>query len=250
MRLRFMFLTCVGLVIPALASAQAAPVAAVKIEWVRIPAGTFEMGCVPADSRCGTDEHPRHSVTISKAFEMMQTEVTVGMYRAPGREPDPQPIWSTSPDHPLVIVEWEEAKAFCAAIGGRLPTEAEWEYAARGGRADTIYPWGNEPPVDRVGAAGGAAFESDSAQPAGSFGANGFGLRDMIGNVWEWVADFGGFYAAGTFVDPTGQPTGRVRIVRGGSYGDDPVTLRISNRTPADPDRGNINVGFRCARDL
>ena len=143
-----------------------------------------------------------------------------------------------------------EAQAFCAAVGGRLPTEAEWEYAARGGRPDTIFPWGNQPPTDRAAAADGAAFESDAARPARSFGANGFGLYDMAGNVWEWVADWGGVYAPDAASDPTGPATGRVRVVRGGSYGDDPANLRLSNRNPNSPDRGNINVGFRCARDV
>lgn len=218
------------------------------VEWIRIPAGTFAMGCAEKDDRCGGDEHPRHPITLTRPFDMMTTEVTVGMYRAAGKVPDDQPAWSTGPDFPVVIVEWSEASDLCAAIGGRLPTEAEWEYAARAGLPDAIYPWGNDPPTDRLGAPDGAAFEGDAARPVKTFGANKFGLFDMAGNVWEWVVDYGGFYGPRPETDPTGPDTGRVRVVRGGSYGDDAVNLRVSNRTPNAPERASINVGFRCVR--
>ncbi len=221
-----------------------------SLGWVRLPAGTFLMGCVPADMLCGTDERPRHAVTISNPFDLMATEVTVGQFRAAMPEIDPQPVWSTSADHPVVSVAWDEAVAFCRVLGARLPTEGEWEYAARGGRAGVIFPWGNEAPTEREGVANGAALESDAARPVKSFAANGFGLFDMAGNVWEWVSDFGGFYGAEPVTDPTGPATGRVRVVRGGAYGDDPGNLRVSNRTPNDPERLNVNVGFRCARDV
>lgn len=181
---------------------------------------------------------------------MMVTEVTVALYRAATTEIDPQPAWSLSPDHPVVIVTWDEALAFCRGAGGRLPTEAEWEFAARGGRADTIFPWGNQLPTDSPGAPGSAAFEGDRAYATKTFAPNAFGLYDMAGNVWEWVADWGGFYGGGPATDPTGPDSGRARVVRGGSYGDDPVNLRNSTRTPNAPDRANINVGFRCARDV
>jgi formylglycine-generating enzyme required for sulfatase activity len=232
-------------------AAQAPSPAGTEIAWVRIPAGTFEMGCGTLDERCGGDEYPKHAVTFSKPFEMMATEVTAGMYRAAAPVIDEQPAWSTSPDHPVVIVTWDEAQAFCRGVNGRLPTEAEWEYAARGGKPDLVYPWGNEPPTDREGAVNGAAFEGDAAWPVKSFAANGFGLYDMAGNVWEWVADWGGFYSQSSLpaTDPTGPDAGRTRVVRGGSYGDDPVNLRVSNRTPNPPDRANVNVGFRCVRE-
>ena len=243
-------LRTLAFVLSLLAAVSAFAQEPLKVTWTRIPAGSFEMGCVDSDDRCGGDEYPRHKVTLTRPFEMMATEVTVGMYRASGRQPDEQPAWSTGPDFPLVIVEFDEATEFCTSLGGRLPTEAEWEYAARGGRAGTVFPWGNQPPSDRASAAEGAAFEGDAARPVKTFAPNGFGLHDMAGNVWEWVKDFGGFYGPLAEDDPTGPDTGRTRVVRGGSYGDDAVNLRTSNRTPNPPDRANLNVGFRCVREI
>jgi formylglycine-generating enzyme required for sulfatase activity len=230
--------------------APAAPPNAPMLVWAKIPAGTFQMGCVPKDERCGTDEYPRHAVTLTRAFELMTTEVTVGMFRAYMKAIDEQPAWSTAPNHPVVIVTWEEADEFCRAAGGRLPTEAEWEHAARGGRADTVFPWGNQPPTSAASAPTGAAFESDAAKTVGSFAPNGYGLFDVAGNVWEWVSDWSSIYPEDGRTNPEGNESGRTRIVRGGSYGDDPSNLRLSNRTPNQPDRVNVNVGFRCARDV
>jgi len=230
------------------------------VGWVRIPAGSFEMGCVPADMRCDADESPRHRVTITRAFDIMATEATKAMYNAVMPEEE-QPVWSTTPAHPIAIVDWQEASKFCAAVGGRLPTEAEWEYAARGGREATIYPWGNDDPDDRDNLPNGAAFETDSPRPVRTFRPNGFGLFEMAGNVWEWVADPYGGYPEAAATDPQepatpvglsaprgGGPAARVRVVRGGAYGDDPRNLRISNRTPNRENAVNVNVGFRCAR--
>ncbi len=228
----------------------ASPGASPDIAWARIPAGTFHMGCVPADEQCNTDEHPRHEVTLTRPFELMTTEVTVGMYRVAADHVDEQPEWSTTPGHPVVIVTWDEARAFCKAIGGRLPTEAEWEYAARGGRDNAIYPWGDVNPRPDPQSPNGAVFERDHAQPVKSYGPNGYGLFDMAGNVWEWTEDAGSLYLTDAVSDPLGPESGRTRIVRGGSFGDDPSSLRVSNRTPNQPDRVNVNVGFRCARDL
>ena len=157
---------------------------------------------------------------------------------------------TSSADHPVVVVTWSEANDFCAKIGGRLPTEAEWEHAARGGKEGFLYPWGDQAPTDAAGATNGAAFEGDAAQPVGQFAPNAFGVYDMAGNVWEWVSDWTGMYPAEAASDPKGSASGRVRLVRGGSYGDDPSNLRVSNRTPNAPDRINLNVGFRCARNV
>ena len=239
--------SCVAVAVLTIAmQAQAPP----GVQWVRVPAGTFQMGCISADARCDADEHPRHPVTISRPFDMMPTEVTLGMYRAVAKEVDEQPAWSKTPDQPVVIVTWDEAAAFCQAVGGRLPTEAEWEHAARGGRDGAIYPWGDQAPDDRDRAVNGAAFESDSARPVKSFAPNAFGLYDMAGNVWEWVADAYGGYRAQAETDPKRAEESQFRVVRGGAYGDDPANLRVSNRNPNRARNINVNVGFRCARDI
>jgi formylglycine-generating enzyme required for sulfatase activity len=227
--------------------APGAPPAAVA--WATIPAGTFQMGCVPADRRCNSDEVPRHAVKLTRPFELMVTEVTVKMYRAVLSDVEEQPPWST-PEHPVVIVTWDEAATFCEAIGGRLPTEAEWEYAARSGREGAIFPWGDEVPSDEPHSPKGAVFESDRAQPVRTFGPNGYGLFDMAGNVWEWTADASTLYTAEARVDPEGALAGSTRVVRGGAFADDSSNLRVSNRTPNQQSRINVNVGFRCARDV
>lgn len=164
---------CLAIVFLTVTAVQAQAPPDAGLQWARIPAGTFQMGCISADARCDADEHPRHAVTISRAFDLMPTEVTVAMYRGAVKEVDEQPAWSKTPDQPVVIVTWEEELAFCQAIGGRLPTEAEWE---RGGREGAICPWGDQPPDDRDGAANGVAFESDSARAVKSFAPNACGL--------------------------------------------------------------------------
>ena len=105
-------------------SAQAPASTVPAMPWVRIPAGSFQMGCVPSDTRCEADEQPRHPVTISRPFDLMATEVTVGMYRAtspPAPLEQQQPVWTPTPEHPVTIVNWNEARTFCEAVGGRLP---------------------------------------------------------------------------------------------------------------------------------
>jgi formylglycine-generating enzyme required for sulfatase activity len=154
------------------------------------------MGCVPRDRQCFRDEK-RHTATVSRDFEIMAHEVTVARFRRYdeaqstiiGRMLRPrrlglqdQPDWSER-DHPVVYVSWDEAREFCEFVDGRLPTEAEWEYAARGGNADSIYPWGMSFSRDRANGEGtGGADEWDRSAPVGSFPPNG-DLYDMVGNV-------------------------------------------------------------------
>ena len=207
-----------------------APARTVGIAWATIPSGTFQMGCVPGDPRCSSDEQPRHAVTISRSFELMTTEVTVGMFRSHGFEVDEQPVWSRSENHPVVVVTWSEANDFCAKIGGRLPTEAEWEHAARGGKEGFLYPWGDQAPSDAAGVVNGAAFEGDAAQPVGQFAPNAFGVYDMIGNIDEWTRS---------------SRRGRPSILKGGYWG--PVRTRCRPTTRAHGEtHAFYQQGVRC----
>jgi formylglycine-generating enzyme required for sulfatase activity/serine/threonine protein kinase len=203
------------------------------VKWAYIPAGTFEMGCTPRDSECDLDESPRHSVRLTRAFELMTTEVTVAMVRSTGRIVQSQPAFSRD-DHPVVNINWDDATALCRAIGGRLPTEAEWEYAARGGTRDTKYPWGDESPSATLGSRAGARFQSQSTIAVGSYAPNGYELHDMAGNVSEWV-----FAASGV-----------LPVLRGGSWTSSQRNLRVSHRSRGAPDVRAINDGVRCARDI
>ncbi len=254
------------------AQAPTPPPAGMGPTWARIPSGTFAMGCVPGDSECLPAESPRHTVRISRPFDLMTTEVTLGLYRRRVAA-TAQPAWNTDARQPVVNVTWGEARSFCAAEGARLPTEAEWEYAARGGRAGERFAWGsaglpragNRPAANLADESGrrhyphmtifpgfddGHAF----AAPAGSYPPNGYGLYDMSGNVWEWVADLydEGYYRVSPSVDPTGPSSGTTRVVRGGSWYSDPRTARLSYRGGDEPvlrPQGD-GVGFRCARDV
>lgn len=219
------------------------------IEWAWIPAGTFEMGCTPGDFSCFPNESPRHTVTLSRAFGMMTTEVTVAMVRAVFQTIPSQPTWSLN-DSPVVNITWNDARGVCESLMGRLPTEAEWEYAARGGGLGP-YPWGSEEPVATPGAGHGARFSSPSAAaPVASYGPNGFGLYDTAGNVWEWVADWSGPYDPDAQTDPRGPASGPSRVLRGGSWASYPGSLRVSDRLNLASTGRDDSAGVRCARDV
>ncbi len=234
------------------------------LEYAKAPAGTFLMGCVPDDTECYPRELPRHEVRISKPFWIGRTEVPVQAYEryvtAVGLEmpPEPQGIddfndgWSKK-NHPIVKVTWDEARSYCEWAGGRLPTEAEWEYAARGGRDGLKYPWGNERSHDEANywRSGGRDVWRNTA-PVGSFAANGFGLYDMAGNVYEWIADWYDeeYYQHSPSADPAGPTHGTQRVVRGGAGFINPAVLRISTRLETAPDARRLGVGFRCALDV
>jgi formylglycine-generating enzyme required for sulfatase activity len=235
------------------------------LEYVWIPSGSFEMGCVPSDEDCYPEEKPAHAVTLTHGFWMSRTEVPVYAYErfreatggAMPEEPgsgamhDYNDGWAKK-NHPMVKVTWNEAAAFCGWSGGRLPTEAEWEYAARGGVDGLKYPWGNDRSHDQANywRTGGQDHWKHTA-PIGSFPPNTFGLHDMAGNVYEWVGDWFSedYYGASPAADPKGPPKGRLRVARGGAGFLNPAVLRISTRLRSAPDTRNITVGLRCAAD-
>ncbi len=254
----------VGLALAPLVALGAAlgPVRAQETElpWVHLPAGTFLMGCVPADPACLDMEQPRHEVELS-AFDLMATEVTVEQYAAfltgTGHRPPQPPDYDQASDHPVVFLTWSDAAAFCDWAEGRLPTEAEWEYAARAGHEGQVYWWGDDLTRDYAnfgdveccrGATGGADAWINTA-PVGSFPANDFDLHDMTGNVWEWVDGWIDRYADDQVTDPQPAVSGYLRVMRGGSWLNVPGVLRLSVRLPFSGDGKTSNVGARCARD-
>jgi len=235
----------------ALAGLDPAPVA-VKVnpkdglKYVWIPSGTFQMGCSPGDSECDVDKMLSHQVRITKGFWIGQTEVTVEAFsrfvNQNGRQMPPSPSFNPGWSNramPIVYVSWDDAQSYCQWAGGRLPTEAEWEYAARGGS-----------PQARYGALDEVAWYSSNSSQAHAVAqkrANWFGLFDALGNVSEWVSDWYGadYYQNSPPSDPPGPASGQYRVLRGGSF-DSGGGLRVSVRGEGGPGNRGSNVGCRC----
>jgi formylglycine-generating enzyme required for sulfatase activity len=222
------------------------------LKYVWIPPGTFQMGCSPGDSECSYYEKPAHQVRITKGFWIGQTEVTVGAYKrfasATGRgmrdSPDFNSGWSNE-QMPIVNVSWNDAQAYCAWAEGRLSTEAEWEYAARAGSTEARYG-----PIDEV-----AWWDNNSGQKTHEVGqkrANGFGLFDMLGNVFEWVNDWDdeNYYENSPSQDPAGATSGEYRVLRGGSLSNNLEVVRVSVRLRVTPGYRRDLVGFRCGGEV
>jgi formylglycine-generating enzyme required for sulfatase activity len=216
------------------------------LTWVDLPAGEFEMGCAPNDAACLPEESPAHRVTLD-AFSLTDMLITQQQYAAlTGADPS---FFTDCPDCPVEQVDWFDAAAFCQAVGGRLPTEAEWEYAARAG-GDTIYSCGDDPTC-LTDAAWYLANSAMTTQPVAQKQANAFGLYDMQGDVWEWAADWydAGYYEGSPTDSPIGPTGGDMRVLRGGAFNNDAPFLRVSYRNHDQPDDRNRAAGFRCARD-
>jgi formylglycine-generating enzyme required for sulfatase activity len=220
-------------------------------ETIQIPAAQFSMGCDAAvDTECKDDEKPLHMVSLD-AFAIDKTEVTQDQYAAcvtAGMCAAPACDWDcTKGDTPAACIHWNDAKAYCAWAGGRLPTEAEWELAARGtdGRK---FPWGNDAPdcdhLNMEGCEGMAA--SVGSHPKG---ASPYGAMDMAGNVVEMVADLYGatYYSTSPAKDPPGPTTGTHYVGRGGGFRSLPVWQRASARDTYDSGDASASLGFRCA---
>ena len=258
---------------------------------VRIPGGSFWMGSPEGEG--DADEHPQRRVSLS-AYCIDRTEVTVAAYSrcvssgacrpAPttvqwsGLSDADRTLWSEActagrsgmDNHPINCVDWSMATEFCQSQGARLPTEAEWEYAARGGDGRR-YPWGNDTPSPSLlnacgsecaawGRARGRTFRTmfggddgwATTAPVGSYpgGASPFGLMDMAGNVWEWVSDwYSATYPPSETSDPRGAQSGDTRVLRGGSWsGNDVAGVRAADRGRDAPSLRYYSLGFRCAR--
>jgi len=227
---------------------------------VTIPSGDFMMG----SDTGGSDEAPAYLVSIDE-FSMDVYEITNRQYRACVEAGICEPPISSGSysrtryyedrfydDFPVIYVTWEAARTYCEEWReARLPSEAEWEYAARGGLEGMTYPWGDDAPVCAPGVFNGANFSTcslDDTMKVGTFAPNGYGLYDMAGNVWEWVADWYNAYPGGDpgVSDYYGE---QFRVLRGGSWNGNEYILRVSNRDWYFPDSGGYSYyGFRCAR--
>ena len=194
------------------------------------------MGCSSGDGQCFRDEQPVHEVNIGKGFWLGQTQVTQLAYeRVTGKHPS----HFTGSNLPVEEVGWNDARAYCQAVGGRLPTEAEWEYAARAGSARARY-----------GELGQIAWYSENSgnktHEVAQKQANAWGVFDVLGNVWEWMADWYGDYAPSEAHDPKGSDSGPGRTLRGGSWNDGSGYARVSARSLGVPTYRGSTIGFRC----
>jgi len=220
------------------------------MKMVYVPAGEFSMG---AENTGVNDDNPAHAVSLD-AFWIDQTEVTHAMYRLCVTEKECEPPSDATfyngleyVQHPVVYVSWEQADGYCRWAGRRLPSEAEWEKAARGtdGR---IYPWGNQEPDKQLANFGQNQKGTTSVGRYSPQGDSAYGCADMAGNVWEWVQDWYGadYYKAFPRQNPTGPINGTHKVVRGGSWHYDAYFLRSAYRSRYLPDYSDGSLGFRC----
>jgi formylglycine-generating enzyme required for sulfatase activity len=214
--------------------------------FVVVSGGTFAMGSTEGES-----DELVHTVTLSP-YALQKTEVSQDQWtRVVQAHPElnlPAVPWSDygekliGKNFPVGGVAWEESEKFCEAIGGALPTEAQWEFAARSSNSKWSLPKG----VVQI-AKDYANYTSNAPRAVGSYAANEKGFYDMNGNVWEWTSDWYGDYSSDPVTNPTGPQTGYDKVLRGGSWSNDDNDLRVANRIPFAPQiRGNV-VGFRCA---
>jgi formylglycine-generating enzyme required for sulfatase activity len=222
------------------------------IVYVRVCAGEFTMGSAEEDQEASGSEKPAHRVKLDE-FWIGKYELSNAEYRK--RVPDHKSLHDRD-DQPVNTVSWHQAKAFCEAQGGRLPTEAEWEYAARG-RDGRKYPWGDGAPERKL-----AVFEIEDAKDnpqepeavtSHPDGKGPFGTLNQAGNVWEWVADCFAKYpkSEAVLVNPRVETADcKERVLRGGSFVVGPGNLRSANRVRFEPGYLNWYIGFRCVRSV
>jgi formylglycine-generating enzyme required for sulfatase activity len=231
-------------------------------QYVSVSGGTFLMG--NSENGAEEDEKPEHEVSLSP-FKIGKYEVSVAQYDSCVRSGNCTPahyddgkclVWSgnrfikvtvpesyRTPDNPVVCVTWYQAVTYCKSKGMKLPSEAQWEYAARAGTSNR-YSWGDSSPSSDK-----CAF-SGKLENRGAYNPNNWGLYDMTGNVWEWTMDFYDkqYYSMSQSHDPSGPDAGFYRVIRGGGFYIGPSQLRISNRHWFSPDFAELSIGFRCAR--
>jgi len=229
---------------------------------VYIPAGEFSMGCDVNHNDgdlCYTDQQPLHTVYLD-AYKIDKYEVTNAQYAlCVTAGVCSEPAFTNSYSHPsyygsltyanypVIYVSWSDAAQYCAWVDKRLPTEAEWEKAARGTSVQT-YPWGDTT-ASCLLANGEWCIDDTTLVGAYPDGASPYGVFDMSGNVWEWVSDWylASYYSTSPYENPTGPDTGSYKVIRGGSWDNDFETLRVAYRDYFHPDFTGNNFGFRCA---
>jgi len=238
-----------------------------RAPMVEIPSGSFPMGVPPGDRDGGRDEYPRHEVLLD-TFWIDQFEVTNGRYiefvksaghRVPQNPTNPtRNLWQgdsiteSLAERPVINVDWFDADAYCKWAGKRLPTEAEWEKAAKG-TSDRRFPWGNVEPTAKHLNYNQRWIGEKTLMPVGSYeaGKSPYGVYDVVGNVWEWVNDWydARYYEKSPSKNPTGPQEGTKKVIRGAGWQNETPTVRIFTRVDSDPTMRNESTGFRCAAD-
>jgi formylglycine-generating enzyme required for sulfatase activity len=226
---------------------------------VCVPGGEFLMGATDADKNAEADEKPQHSVFLDSYWidRTLVTNAQFALCVAAGtcREPANKSSYSRGDyygnaayaNYPALYANWNQAATYCAWAGRKLPTEAQWEKAARGtdGR---IFPWGSQPPSDKLV---NSASNVGDTTPVGQYSPQGdspYGVQDMAGNIWEWTADWFGPYSSGAQRNPTGAVAGTSRVLRGGAWGSDVHYIRATDRFTFVPDNLGYFRGFRCVQ--
>lgn len=221
-----------------------------------VPAGAFAMG----NDRGSADEQPIHTVNLD-AFYIDKFEVTNGFYKACVEAGSCQPVRKKSSatrssyyddsdfdTFPIIFVDWNMAQTYCEWREARLPTEAEWEKAARGG-TNLTYPWGDTPDCNLANY--GNCLGDTSSATIYDLGRSRYGSYNMAGNVWEWVSDWyaADYYRPSPQENPQGPDTGKQKVLRGGSWKDDYAEIRSVNREAENSEYSSDAIGFRCAKD-
>ena len=217
----------------------------VPFKMIRVDGGSFMMGSPENESSAIYDENPQHQVTLSDYY-IGETPVTQALWKA---VMGGNPSWWKGDDLPVEQVSWEDCQEFIKQLNNktgktfRLPTEAEWEYAARGGRKSHGSKYAGSDDIDKMATNDGNAGRK--THPVKKKSTNELGLYDMSGNVWEWCQDWKGGYSSSAQTDPVGPPSGTFLVLRGGSWGSRARYCRVANRDYNSPDYSNCNIGFR-----
>lgn len=220
--------------------------------WVEVKAGEFFMGCNEQDKDCYPDEQPLHKVKVS-TFYIAKTEVTVKQYRdyclKTGKQMPKEPSYGWADDNPIVNITWQEAMQYAQYMGCRLPTEAEWEYAARGGNKSKGYKYSGSDDWDEV--AWSYENSNKTIHPVAMKKPNELGIYDMSGNAWEWCSDnyeiF--YYNSSPTNNPKGPTKGIGKVNRGGCYSFDYTLLNVHHRRCSDANAKGMGTGMRLVKD-